>query len=138
MSCTRSGDEGRSVLANALAVQKEASSRGFDWTQPRDVAKKIREELDEVELALSAGTKSSLNGEVGDLFFSVINLGRVLGVDPEAALDCAVKKFERRVKDVLDSIKRSGRDVSRMTIEEIDVFWEATKRGESSETTRPL
>lgn len=116
------------VFRRALEIQKEASSKGLDWPNAYGVLTKIREELDEVEAAVRSGAKKSCSDEIGDLLFSVVNLARVLVIEPEDALKDAVSKFERRFRDVLASIKKSGQDVEGMSIEELDVMWEATKR----------
>ena len=116
------------VFQRALEIQEEASSKGLDWPNAYGVVTKIREELDEVETAIRSETRDSCNEEIGDLLFSVVNLARMLAIEPEHALKSAVSKFERRFRDVLASIKRSGQDVEDMSIEELDVLWEATKR----------
>jgi uncharacterized protein YabN with tetrapyrrole methylase and pyrophosphatase domain len=89
---------------------------------------KIREEVDEVEAAIRAGSKSSFNDEVGDLLFSVVNVARMLNVDPEHALSDAIDKFERRFRDVLALARRNGRKVEGMSLEELDLLWEEAKR----------
>jgi ATP diphosphatase len=119
------------VLQKALAIQHEASLIGLDWANASGVLKKLREELDELEEAVRSGTKHSCSEEVGDLIFSVVNLARMLGVDPEDALRDGMIKFERRFRDVLASVKRSGRDVGNIPLKELDLLWEATKRAES-------
>jgi len=115
-------------FGKALKIQKEASSKGLDWPNAHGVLTKIREELDEVETAVRSGGKESCSEEIGDLLFSVINLARILVIEPEDALKDAVNKFERRFRDVLASIQKSGQDVEDMSTEELDVMWEATKR----------
>ena len=124
------------VLHKALAIQREASLKRFDWADASGVLKKLREELDEIEEAIRSGTRSSYNEEVGDLVFSAVNLARMLAVDPEAALRDAIDKFERRFRDVMATIRRSGRDVDDISVEELDVLWEATKGTAPSETKR--
>lgn len=132
----RTGEVSSGVLQKALAIQQEASSKGFDWAEATGVLKKLREELDELDEAMRSGTRSSYNEEVGDVVFSAVNLARKLAIDPEDALRDAMNKFERRYRDVLASIKRSRRDVEDISVEELDVLWEATKRAESSEGKR--
>lgn len=117
-----------STFQRALEIQKEASSKGLDWPDAHGVLTKIREELDEVEEVVRSGAENSYAEEIGDLLFSVVNLARVLAVEPEDALKGALGKFERRFRDVLAAIKRSGQDVADLSIEELDVLWEATKR----------
>ena len=116
------------TFQRALQVQEEASSKGLDWADAYGVLTKIHEELDEAEAAIRSGAKNSCNEEIGDLLFSVVNLARMLSIEPEDALIGAIRKFERRFRDVLAAIKRSGQDVADLSIEELDVLWEATKR----------
>jgi len=117
-----------SMFHRALALQRQASSKGLDWADACGALTKIREELDELEAAIRSGAKDSRNEEIGDLLFSVVNLARMLAVDPEDAFKGAIKKFERRFRDVLAAVKKKGQDVEGMSIEELDVLWEATKR----------
>ena len=126
------GEAGARTLSRALGAQRKASQKGLDWTDPHGVLTKIREELDEAEEAIRSGSKSSFNEEVGDLLFSVVNLARMLDVDPERALKGAINKFERRFQDVLALAKGSGRKVEDMSFDELDLLWEEAKRAESS------
>src|SRR5712675_507677 len=67
---------GQPALGRALDLQRKASSVGFDWNNPREVLRKIREEADEIEAELDRGDKEELAGETGDLLFALINLAR--------------------------------------------------------------
>ena len=124
----KTGEVGPATFARALTVQRNASLKGFDWADSYGVLTKIREEVDEVEAAIRAGSKSSFNDEVGDLLFSVVNVARMLNVDPEHALSDAIDKFERRFRDVLVLARRNGRKVEGMSLEELDLLWEEAKR----------
>ena len=77
-------------------MQRKASTVGFDWNDPREVLKKIREEADEIEAALDGGDKEELAEETGDLMFAVVNLARHVDANPEMALRGASAKFEKR------------------------------------------
>ena len=125
-----------SSFRKAVAIQKQASSKHLDWADATGVLTKIHEELDEVEAAIRSGAKNCCNEEIGDLFFSVVNLARILAIDPEDSFKDAIDKFERRFRDVLVSITRSGRHVEDVSVEELDALWEATKRAPSSESER--
>jgi uncharacterized protein YabN with tetrapyrrole methylase and pyrophosphatase domain len=116
------------AFSRALAVQKDASQKGLDWPDPYGVLAKIREELDETEEVVRSGSENCFNDEVGDLLFSVVNVARMLDVDPERALSKAINKFERRFQEVRALARGSGRDMERMSIEELDVLWEEAKR----------
>jgi uncharacterized protein YabN with tetrapyrrole methylase and pyrophosphatase domain len=123
---------GESVFARALAVQRNASVKGLDWDDARDVLKKMREEVDEADAAIRSGSEESFEDEVGDLLFSAVNVARMLGVDPEGALRCAVDKFEQRFRRVLALARKKGRRVEEMSIDELDVLWEEAKRDEAT------
>ena len=77
---------GQPALTRAMALQRKASSVGFDWNDPRAVLHKIREEADEIEAALDRGDTRELAAETGDLMFALVNLARHVGADPETAL----------------------------------------------------
>ncbi len=79
-----------------MELQRKASSVGFDWNDPREVLRKIREEADEIEAALDHGNADELADETGDLLFVLVNLARHVGVDPDLALRGTNAKFERR------------------------------------------
>jgi len=123
------------VIEKALAIQREASAKGLDWQDAFGVLKKLREELDELEQVLRSRAEESYNEEVGDLLFSAVNLARMLAVDPEQALRDAIDKFDRRFREVLASIKGSGRKPEHISVEELDVLWEAAKKAEASQSS---
>ena len=120
---------GRPALEHAAALQRAAASRGFDWRDARGVLPKLREELAELESALS---QSSVDGraieELGDLLFSCVNLARHLRVDADAALRGANAKFERRFRHVEARIREQGRTLEDATLDELDALWESGKQ----------
>jgi uncharacterized protein YabN with tetrapyrrole methylase and pyrophosphatase domain len=124
------------AFSRALAVQKDASRKGLDWPDPYGVLAKIREELGETEAVVRSGSEDCFDDEVGDLLFSVVNVARMLNVDPERALSVAINKFERRFRDVRALALKSGRDMERMSIEELDVLWEEAKRTGARDSER--
>lgn len=109
------------ALSRAHALQARAAAIGFDWAELSGVVAKVREELEEV-LAPGARTVD----EVGDLLFSVVNLARHLGVDPEQALRRGAARFERRFR----AMERQG-TLAGLTLEEMDRRWEAAKAAET-------
>jgi tetrapyrrole methylase family protein/MazG family protein len=121
--------EGLPPLSRAFELQKRAEKRGFDWDSPGPAAEKVKEELDEV-LAYDPREHTELEGELGDLLFSVVNLSRKLGVDPSIALHQANGKFRRRFKAVEDEMERRGVEMSQAELAQMDGIWNDAKRAE--------
>ncbi len=112
------------ALSQAQEIQDRAARVGFDWDEIEPVIEKVREELTEV---LEADTQESRAGELGDLLFAVVNLVRWYDVDAESALRKTNERFRTRFKHVEQGVKASGRNLSDVTLAEMDVFWEEAK-----------
>jgi nucleoside triphosphate diphosphatase len=121
---------GQPALARAMALQRKASTVGFDWNDPHAVLRKIREEADEIEAALERGDASELESETGDLLFAVVNMARHVGVDPEMALRGTNAKFERRFGYIERALASRGRSLSSASLEEMDSLWNEAKAEE--------
>ena len=116
-------------LTRAVKLQTKASSVGFDWSDPRLVLAKIREEIAEVEVELDRGGPcEDIAGEIGDLLFAVANLARHLAVDPEAAARATNRKFERRFAFIERQLQLQGTSAEAATLDEMDELWNAAKR----------
>lgn len=111
------------ALVRAYIVTKKASRVGFDWKDPKEVIEKIEEELDELKGAKDLEDKERMREEIGDILFSVVNLSRFLGVDPEDALRKTIDKFIQRFSYIESKI-----DVTKANLEELDRLWEESKR----------
>lgn len=126
-------------LERAHQMQRRCSDVGFDWDAIDGVWDKVREEIDELKRASasrSAGeapSRADVEAELGDLLFSIINLGRFLDVDPALALNRANTKFARRFAYVERSMKESGTPLSRGNFAKMDAFWNDAKRAEQSD-----
>jgi ATP diphosphatase len=118
------------ALTRALKLQEKASKVGFDWAEARAVLAKLREELDEIEAEIEAGDAKAAAGEVGDLLFAAVNLGRHLAVDPEAVLRGANAKFERRFGYIERQLASRGRAPAGASLEEMEALWSDAKRVE--------
>ena len=118
------------ALTRALKLQDKAGKVGFDWSDPRAVLAKIREEADEIEAALGAGDRNETAAEVGDLLFAVTNLARHLGADPESTLRAANLKFERRFASIEKALAARGKTPKDATLAEMDVLWNEAKASE--------
>jgi MazG family protein len=114
------------ALLAAKVIQERASKLGFDWASQAGPMEKIKEEVRELE----GSSISQQSEEMGDLLFSCANLARHYGIDPEDALRQANKKFVRRFRDILKELKRQGKDIDSVGLEEMDKIWDDIKRGE--------
>jgi ATP diphosphatase len=121
---------GQPALGRAMALQKKASTVGFDWNDPRAVLAKIREEADEIEAALDRGDKAEMAAETGDLLFAVVNLARHVDADPDLALRGTNAKFERRFGYIEQALAAQGRTLQDATLEEMDALWNEAKSKE--------
>ncbi|WP_106477051.1 nucleoside triphosphate pyrophosphohydrolase [Phytohalomonas tamaricis] len=122
------------ALSRAQKLSKRAARVGFDWPDTQGAIAKINEELAEVEEAISSGDKGEMHAEVGDLLFSVVNLARQLGIDPEQALRATNAKFERRFRYVEQALAAQGKRCEDVPLEEMDHHWDAAKRTETHST----
>lgn len=115
------------ALTRAVKLQAKASTVGFDWNDARLVLAKIREEIDEVDAALSDGDRAAVADEVGDLMFALANLARHLDVDPEAALRGTNDKFTRRFGYIEETLEARGKSLADSDLAEMDALWNEAK-----------
>lgn len=115
------------ALMRSEKIQKKAGSVGFDWESAEPVYEKISEETEELKRALSQGDNSMIEEEYGDLLFSVVNLGRHLGLTPEIALTKASDKFISRFEKMENEAEKNNRDMAQMSPDELDLLWKNAK-----------
>ena len=115
------------ALVKANRIQEKVSGVGFDWEQPQQVFEKVKEELEELEAEREAGNTAAMEQEMGDVFFSMVNYARFLGINPENALERTNKKFIRRFQFLEKSANQAGKKLHDMTLQEMDQYWEAAK-----------
>lgn len=118
------------ALQKAYQVQKRAARAGFDWEHIDDVFDKLHEEMDELKEAIHRQHEPDIREELGDLLFSVVNVSRFLGHNPEELLDQNIKKFIRRFQRVEELVHDAGRPFKSFSPEELDAFWNKAKREE--------
>jgi len=116
------------ALLQAFQLGQRVSLHGFDWNRPEDVLNKVQEEIEELEEAIAKRNKNGISGEIGDLLFSLVNLSRHLGVNPEMALRLTNEKFIERFGYVEKRIKEQGREGEEISLAELDKLWEEAKR----------
>jgi uncharacterized protein YabN with tetrapyrrole methylase and pyrophosphatase domain len=107
-------------------VQQKASNIGFDWPDAAPVLEKIDEEIRELREAEKSGAPGAIEEEIGDLLFSVVNLARLLDVDPEVALNRTTQKFRNRFRTIERKIDTSHPP----PLEILDRLWEEAKDNE--------
>jgi tetrapyrrole methylase family protein/MazG family protein len=113
------------ALTQAQEYQDRAARVGFDWPEIEGVLDKIREEIEEIKQAQNL---DEVTAELGDLFFVLVNLARWRKVDAESALRGTNIKFKKRFAFVEQGAKKQGRNLSDMTLEEMDVLWNEAKK----------
>ncbi|MCD6449149.1 MAG: nucleoside triphosphate pyrophosphohydrolase [Thermotogaceae bacterium] len=109
------------ALSLARRIQENASAVGFDWKDSKGVFEKIKEEISEFE-------RNPSEEEFGDILFSLVNLSRFLNIDPERALRKSVEKFVDRFSIMERLIEKDGKDLKSMDVEEMNKYWEMTKK----------
>jgi MazG family protein len=118
------------ALLRAYHIGVRAASVGFDWTTADAIVDKIQEEVDELREVVESGAASDrtrAEEEMGDLLFSIANLSRKLGIEPETALRKANDKFTRRFGTLEQTISASGRVMKEMSLEELETEWQRVK-----------
>lgn len=125
---------GLPALLRALKLQKRAARVGFDWPSTDEVLDKITEEAAELVEARDTLSADDIEEEFGDLLFVMANLGRHLGLDPEAALRRANAKFSRRFEAVEARLADLGRRPADSDLAEMDALWDAVKKAENGGT----
>lgn len=120
--------KGLPALMTAEKLQKKAARVGFDWKDIAPVWDKIAEEIGEVREAITEGNPAHIMEELGDVFFSLVNLARFLQVDPEQALMQTNCKFMQRFSYVEERVKAEKRDWESFSLDELDRLWNEAKR----------
>jgi len=117
-------------LIKSYRIQDKARNVGFDWEDKQDVWKKVREELDELEVELRKEDKVNSTKELGDFLFSVINAARLYKLNPDNALEMTNRKFINRFNYIEAHSIKIGKPLKDMTLLEMDALWEEAKQKE--------
>jgi len=118
------------ALARAHLVQKRVARAGFEWDEISGVVDKLDEELAEVKEAMAQKDDAAIREELGDLMFSIVNLSRYLGHEPEELLNENIAKFMRRFQSLENRLHAEGREIEKCSLEELDAVWVAVKTEE--------
>ncbi|MDE5971675.1 MAG: nucleoside triphosphate pyrophosphohydrolase [Muribaculaceae bacterium] len=119
------------AMIKAFRIQEKAANVGFDWERPEQVWDKVREEIDEFSAEAGCGDKAAMEAEMGDALFAMINAARLYGINPETALERTNRKFISRFNHIESRAKEMGRELTEMTLDEMDSLWNEAKSQES-------
>ena len=122
--------KGLPSLLRAHKIQKRVAKVGFDWTETDDVKKKVLEEWEEFNEAAARQNQDDMEKELGDLYFSLVNFARHLGLESETALNRCNNRFVTRFKHVEDRVTKLEKGWSEYSLEELDRFWDEAKEAE--------
>lgn len=115
------------TLIKAYRIQDKARNVGFDWEDKKDVWKKVKEEISEFEEGVDKTDMANAEIEFGDVMFSLINAARLYGINPDNALEKTNQKFINRFNYIEAKAKEQGKNVSDLTIKEMDELWDKAK-----------
>lgn len=120
--------KGLPALIKANRIQEKVSGIGFDWSDKADVWKKVEEEIAEFKVEEEVQDKAKMEDEFGDILFSLINYARFVGIDAEKALTLSNNKFMNRFATVEKLVTADGNEISNMTEEQLDKYWNMSKK----------
>lgn len=119
--------KGLGALQRAQKMQEKAARIGFDWPELAGIHAKLAEELSELEGARRDNDPVKIREEMGDVFFTFVNLARAIGVEAEGALRAASDKFQRRFAYMERRAETEGRDLADLSLDELEELWQLAK-----------
>lgn len=115
------------ALMRAEKIQSKAKKAGFDWDEVDGALEALESEIRELREAMQKGNHDDIEGEMGDVLFSCVNVSRFIDVDPELALTRSNEKFIKRFLEVERLAKEKNINMKEETIEELDKLWNQAK-----------
>jgi len=115
-------------LIKAYRMQDKASGVGFDWEDRRQVWAKVQEEIREFQREIEKDDKDGMEDEFGDLLFSLINVARLYGINPDNALEHTNKKFRERFNYLEAETLKKGLLLKEMSLDQMEVIWQQAKK----------
>jgi len=122
------GIQGLPPLLKAEKIQKKAAKVGFDWETWQETLSKMEEEIAELEEAQASGREENIQEELGDLFFTLVNLSRKLNMDPHVCLEKSNQKFIKRFGFMEKKMSQDQRKPQELTPQEWDYYWREAKK----------
>lgn len=120
-------------LIKAYRIQDKARNVGFDWEERSQVWEKVKEEINEFEAEIAGMDKEQAEAEFGDVMFSLINAARLYHINPDNALERTNQKFIRRFNYLESKTLKQGRQLTEMSLEEMDRIWNEAKQQENND-----
>ncbi len=117
-----------SPLSRAYQLSRIASRAGFDWPNIEGVLQKLDEEMAELREALALQNRKKIREEIGDLFFVLANVSRLLRLHPEEALKKTLGKFVSRFHYIEASLHRRGKSLRQSDLAEMERLWQESKK----------
>jgi MazG family protein len=116
------------AIIKANRIQEKVRGVGFDWEERSQIWDKVLEELTELKEEIENHNIASIESELGDVLFSIINASRLYGIDPEAALEKTNRKFIKRFNYLEQQTMVKGKSLHDMSLDEMNVIWEEAKK----------
>jgi len=121
------------ALMRAQKAQSKVARVNFDWTEARDVIAKVEEEIQELKQPVLQQDRRSIEDEVGDLLFAVVNLARKCKLDAETTLQAATDKFVARFNRLEDELQSRGKKLGDVELAEMDEIWNQIKEASNAQ-----
>jgi XTP/dITP diphosphohydrolase len=118
------------AIIKANRIQEKVRGVGFDWEERSQIWDKVLEEITELKDEIENHDTASIESELGDVLFSIINASRLYGIDPEAALEKTNRKFIKRFNYLEQETMLKGKSLHDMSLHEMNVIWEEAKKGD--------
>ncbi len=116
------------AMVKAFRIQEKVRGVGFDWENTSQVLEKVKEELKELEEEIPKKNVERIESEFGDLLFALINYARFVDINPDDALEKCNKRFINRFQIMESNLKKEGKDLSEMKLEEMEKHWQLAKQ----------
>lgn len=116
------------AVVKANRIQEKVRGVGFDWDKREQIWDKVMEEINELKTEIETHNTESIESELGDVMFSIINASRLYEIDPEAALEKTNRKFIKRFNYLENETIRKGKSLHDMSLDEMNIIWEEAKK----------
>lgn len=119
--------KGLPAMTHAHRVQDKAARVGFDWSKINEVLEKLDEEVLEFKETINKGDMERCGSEFGDILFTLVNISRFMGFDPDGQLRKATMRFSKRFRLMEKTVSERGQSMQELDLAELDRLWESAK-----------